>query len=71
MSFRISEETPKQNPAPVLQAAVLDKPKPVARNEMEGGFEERTSMSKRPLLLRKEKLKITGLMHTQRRSCPV
>ena len=38
---------------PVLQAAVLDKPKPVARNEMEGGFEERTSTSKRPLLLRK------------------
>ena len=45
---------------PVLQAAVLDKPKPVARNEMEGfllgcffRFEERTSTSKRALLLRK------------------
>ena len=48
-------------PAPLLQPAVLGKPKPVARNVMEGfllgrffRFEKRTSKSKRALLLRKE-----------------
>ena len=38
----------------VVAACVLGKSKPVARNVMEGGFEKRTSKSKRALLLRKE-----------------
>ena len=36
--FRVSSSNP---PVPLLQATVLGKPKPVARNEMEGGYTER------------------------------
>ena len=36
---------PVKNPAPLLQAAILGKPKRIARNVMEGGYTEGTVKS--------------------------
>ena len=49
-------------PAPMLQAAVLGKPKPIARNVMEGGYTEKTVKSQSRLNEPQGKIKIPSTL---------
>ena len=53
---------PSKNPAPMFQAAVLGKQKPIARNVMEGGYTEQTVKSQSRLNEPQGKIKIPSTL---------
>ena len=59
LDFDVRSSNP---PAPMLQAAVLGKPKPIARNVMEGGYTEETVKSQTRLTEPQGKIKIPSTL---------